>query len=643
MARPPGTTIKPPTTVAPPPPRTTATVRPPATSIVVPPPVTKTTTLATSVLSQITSATTVPPTAQTSSRIGTGNNISNNDSGGGGGGGMGGAAIGGMVAGVVVILVGSVVGGFLLLKKRRKRMMMSGRNATRNYNDYPDPDYGRGAVGSGSGLGTMPPMPAFRREAGSRPRSTYSAHSRAGSSGSRHSGYGMPPPLPVGPRGRINVESGVWDEKYYGNANMARNRGSSVGGHGYVPGEYYPPGPGGNGETYSQLNNGMFVANGRRGGDDDLSYGNNGDAMRSESIDMDPEIQEKERQMDEDHQKRILSLAQGKEDPSFSVKTPSAPPSSLAHPFASRPLGAAAAMGGGAYRTPSRMGRSPADPYFQQNGGSNFYSGPLHMPSGGYPSPALGPQRPQSQMYHNNQGYPYAARPPRPPPMMNNPPPSPHFQNGGGYYPPSPYGPTPQHHFNQRAMHSGEIHHRNEHHGPRRNLTTSSGTMSNDSSTLMDEDLSSPTSPSPTPRHKGSSSNLAHRSSQDPMLLQDAQPVESFYKKEEDHTQQDEEAAVEPSMGDSGTPTPQGRQTPDVKEEYVTEVIETHVVHHDPVPNRTPTPQGRQTPDVKAEYVTEVTEMTEDHVVHHDPASNTEISVAAPAAPPLPLATKPKQ
>ncbi|GJJ75555.1 hypothetical protein EMPS_07913 [Entomortierella parvispora] len=624
MAKPPVTTHLPtsapapapkPTTVAPPKPPTSVAPPPATKTTVVAPPVQHTTT---SIVALLSTSTDIRPTS-TFTTIGN-SNIAN-ESGSGGGGGMGGAAIGGMVAGVVVILVGSVVGGFMLLKQRRKRMMMSGRSA-RNYNGYPDPDFGSGrvvgaAAGSGSGLGIAPPMPSFRRESGSRPRSAYSAHSRAGSSNSRHSGYGLvpPPPLPTSVRGRVNVESGIWDEKQYGNSNaaMVTRRVSSIGANGYVQGEYYAPGPGvpAGESSYSQLTNGMFVANGRRG-EGDLHNLTNGESKTENESD--PTASEKEQHSEMKSQDRQLEGSHGDDGSdtpaaavaaavasSVSAASGKAPASSLGpHPLESRPLGAAVSA----------------------------YANSYHTQNGGYYQP--GHSRPYSQMYSNQQQHPYAPRPGPPPtnrPMTPSgghgpyPPPLHHFQQQHPYYPShNPYGPAPPNFRpQQRPPYSNEMRppYPNEmqgqglerSHGPRRQPTYSSTTMSNDSSTVVDDDLvSSPTSQSPTLRsrsrqqqHPNAGNTLVGKSSQEPvMLLQDAQPLEVFTKEEVDPNQEKE--PILPSMGEDiarDTPSPNGE-----KQEYVT--IETNVV----------------LPDKKAEQ-------EQDRPVAISP-------------PPLPIATKPK-
>ena len=124
------------------------------------------------------------------------------------------------------------------------------------------------------------------------------------------------------------------------------------------------------------------------------------------------------------------------------------------------------------------------------------------------------------------------------------------------------------------------------HYGPRRQPTYSSATMSNDSSTVVDEDLvPTPTSQSPTPRsrsrqqqHPKAGNTLVSKSSQEPvMLLQDAQPLESFSKEEIDRNQEKE--PILDSMGEDisrGAPSPNGEQR-----EYV--MIETNVVLPDKV------------------------------------------------------------
>ncbi|KAF8945227.1 hypothetical protein BGZ47_003056 [Haplosporangium gracile] len=206
---------------------------------------------------------TVGLTTTTSSVVGgggTGNNSNNrglgsNTGGGGDGEGMNAAAIGGLIAGLAIVLVGSVVGGFLLLKQRRKRMMFVG--------------LGTSAAGSSSRYGGdgYPDPPDLPRP----PRAGFTREDRPGSGSwsarSGHSG-GSGPYSSVGRKPYMNNHSDVFDEKGYhaeaaglGGARMSVMGGGGLGAGG--PGAGY--GYNISGETFTQLHDGRFVANGRRG------------------------------------------------------------------------------------------------------------------------------------------------------------------------------------------------------------------------------------------------------------------------------------------------------------------------------------------------------------------------------------------
>ncbi|KAF9551972.1 hypothetical protein EC957_000086 [Mortierella hygrophila] len=268
----PTTTAKPlPTTAKPP--VVTVTTKPPVTSITTPKP---TVLPITTIPPIITVTTTIPPvktttfgtgsvitvapitTTSTSSVLGGGGN--NNsvrgqgiDTGGGDGDGMNAAAIGGLVAGLAIVLVGSVVGGFMLLKQRRKRMMFVGHGAS--------------AAGSSSGFGGdgYPDPPDLPRP----PRAGFAREGRPGSgTWSARSGYsgGSRPHSSVGRQPFMGNHSDVFDEKGY-HADAAGLGGARMsvmgGGLGGGPGIGYINNI--SGESFTQLHDGRFVANGRRG------------------------------------------------------------------------------------------------------------------------------------------------------------------------------------------------------------------------------------------------------------------------------------------------------------------------------------------------------------------------------------------
>lgn len=166
---------------------------------------------------------------------------------------MSAAAIGGMVAGLAIVLVGSVVGGFMLLKQRRKRMMFVGLGAS--------------AAGSSSryGVDGYPDPPDLPRP----PRAGFVREDRPGSgSWSARSGYsgGSGAHSSVGRRPFMGNHSDVFDEKGY-HAEAAGLGGARMsvmgGGLGGGPGIGYSNNL--SGESFTQLHDGRFVANGRRG------------------------------------------------------------------------------------------------------------------------------------------------------------------------------------------------------------------------------------------------------------------------------------------------------------------------------------------------------------------------------------------
>ncbi|KAG9069010.1 hypothetical protein KI688_009900 [Linnemannia hyalina] len=270
-----------PTTTAKPLPKTTKppvvpiTTKPPVTPITTPkPPVIPITTIP----PIITLTTTIPPvktttfgtgsvitvkpitttSTSTSSILGGGGNNNSvrgqgSDTGGGDGDGMNAAAIGGLVAGLAIVLVGSVVGGFMLLKQRRKRMMFVGHGAS--------------ASGSSSGFGGdgYPDQPDLPRP----PRAGFAREGRPGSgTWSARSGYsgGSRPQSSVGRQPFMGNYSNVFDEKGYhadaaglGGARMSVMGGGLGGGSGIGYSNNI------SGESFTQLHDGRFVANGRRG------------------------------------------------------------------------------------------------------------------------------------------------------------------------------------------------------------------------------------------------------------------------------------------------------------------------------------------------------------------------------------------
>ncbi|KAF9130112.1 hypothetical protein BGW39_003472 [Mortierella sp. 14UC] len=205
-------------------------------------PVKPTTTYGGGPILTVQSSTTTTSVGLSGNSRGNGGSTSNSD-----GGGMSAAAIGGLVAGLAIVLVGSVVGGFLLLKQRRKRMMFVGLGASAGSSSryggdgYPDPP----AL-------PRPPRAGFHRE--DRPGSgTWSA--RSGYSGGGSS---------IGRRPFVNNHSDMFDEKGYHaeTAGLGGARMSVMGGVGSGAGGYNSNL---SGESFTQLHDGRFVANGRRG------------------------------------------------------------------------------------------------------------------------------------------------------------------------------------------------------------------------------------------------------------------------------------------------------------------------------------------------------------------------------------------
>ncbi|KAF9928097.1 hypothetical protein FBU30_002633 [Linnemannia zychae] len=237
VPKPPTTAPKPPTT-APRPPTTIPTLPATTTIRTLPPPITNpiitVTSTSTTLKPTLTSVASTTTTGFSGNRNGGRPNASSSD-----GEGMSAAAIGGLVAGLAVVLVGSVVGGFLLLKQRRKRMMFVGHSASgsRSYggDGYPDP----------------PDLP--------RPRAGFHRGERPGSgSWSARSGYSSGAPSSLGRRPFAN-HSDIFDEKGY-HAEAAGLGGARMS----------VMGPGGynnniSGESFTQLHDGRFVANGQRG------------------------------------------------------------------------------------------------------------------------------------------------------------------------------------------------------------------------------------------------------------------------------------------------------------------------------------------------------------------------------------------
>ncbi|KAF9358919.1 hypothetical protein BGX26_000623 [Mortierella sp. AD094] len=317
-----------------------------------------------------------PPSSTTTATTTTTSIISGNATGGGGdGNGMSGGGIAGLVAGIILVFVGSIVGGFFLLKQRRKRLMLVGRN-TRNYNGYPEPDLDR-------------PMAPFRREG--RPSSGYVSNS----------GYGV---LPPGGR-RLHAESGIFNDKSY-HADAAGLGGARMTHSGF--GSTHSIG----GESYTQMNNGMLVATGRRDGDapptsplspghgSGIESGENRRVNSTQSMDLDPEQLERERQLDLQQQARLLSMAGGEpvSPSSPSSHSSSSPTSGSPHPYPQPPPMSAQPMNQAAFRGPG----GDAPPHFQRP--NSYYPHP-YDPRGGYQHQQYvqGGPRPQSQFYPQQQ------------------------------------------------------------------------------------------------------------------------------------------------------------------------------------------------------------------------------------------------
>ncbi|KAG0220121.1 hypothetical protein BGX33_008478 [Mortierella sp. NVP41] len=382
---------------------------------------------------------------------GQGSNIGSSDEGG-----MSAAAIGGLVAGLAVVLVGSVVGGFLLLKQRRKRMMFVGLSAgaSRPYggDGYPDPpDLPR------------PPRAGFQREdrPGSGAWSGRSGYSGPPSSFGGGSGSGS------GRRPFTNSYSDVFDEKGY-HANAAGLGGARMSVMG-------PGGPSGysnnvSGESFTQLHDGRFVANGRRG--DGSQGGYNGGPVVGDVDHYPNDGQE----YDVRHKEMSSSSAAFLPSPPSSPEAPF-PPESLSPTDSSAsssarldclqpssPLGgpspAPSPRASGYHdnnhpiRSPSRpnMSGPPLSPPPPQ-GGANFVNRShsrasasiLYAPDGlplFPPRPVSHYQQGSNYQYPGQQQQPYYPGGPRSPPPM-----------GSNYYSPSPrlapYGgpnfPPPQH------------------------------------------------------------------------------------------------------------------------------------------------------------------------------------------------------
>ncbi|KAF9089370.1 hypothetical protein BGX27_002513 [Mortierella sp. AM989] len=373
---------------APKPSSTTVVSRPPissSTAVVVPSSRSSTIASTTSAVSRTTTSSLSKKAATSTSPAFTGNAVGGSGSNNGS---MSGGAIAGMVVGVIVVLIGSVVGGFFLLKQRRKRLMLVGKNS-RKYNGYPEPDLDR-------------PMAAFKREG--RPSSGYNS-----------SGYGV---LPPGGR-RVNVESGMYDEKNYHAASAGLGGARTV--HNGFGSTHSFPG----GESYAQLSNGMFVATGRRDGDvsptsptvQATGFGSETgkkDRIHStQSMDLDPEQLEREREFDLQQQERLLRMGGGDHvSPSSPMVLPSSPssasPTSPVGPYAyhnSPPM-----FGHPMNQSPFR-GPGDAPPHFQRP--NSFHPHP-YDPRAGYHHPQFtqGGQRPYSQVYPQQQQHPYFQFPP---------------------------------------------------------------------------------------------------------------------------------------------------------------------------------------------------------------------------------------
>ncbi|KAF9984617.1 hypothetical protein BGZ75_003805, partial [Mortierella antarctica] len=223
-----------------------------------------------------------------------------------GGDGIGGGAIAGMAVGVLAVLIGSIVGGFLLLKQRRKRLMHVGKNNRRN-SGYPEFDphrhsssdhhnrrrYDRGDTGVGYGRG------GYYYGDGSLPSSSSRARTAEGTIGiydeksfhAAKAGVGGPRLLPTSTGSTSSLDR---DALRPGDRYSQYNKGRYVGaGHrtgGGGEGGYYPP-----------------FAPGAPGMLKDMP-GDHRDS-RTQSVVLDSQQLERERELDLQQQARMLSMA----------------------------------------------------------------------------------------------------------------------------------------------------------------------------------------------------------------------------------------------------------------------------------------------------------------------------------------------
>ncbi|KAG0000148.1 hypothetical protein BGZ79_006256 [Entomortierella chlamydospora] len=316
-------------------------------------------------------------TTTTTTSISTGNAIGESSSGNG----MSTGGIVGVVIAIILVFIGSIVGGFFLLKQRRKRLMLVGKNS-RNYNGYPEPDLDK-------------PKAPFRREG--RPSSGYISNS----------GYGV---LPPGGNG-LHSESGIYNDKsLYADAAGLGGPRMSQSGFGSTRSI--------GGESYTQMSNGMFVPTGRHNGDASptsplspgdgsrTESGKNLRASRTDSVDLNPEQLERERQLDLQQQARLLSMAGGEGGGPISPPLPPLPSSnSPSSPTFAGPYPYPRPMNQAAFRGPS--GDVPPIPQRP----TSYYSQP-YGPNGGYQYqqyPQGGP-RPQTEFYPQQQ-HPYPQYP----------------------------------------------------------------------------------------------------------------------------------------------------------------------------------------------------------------------------------------
>ncbi|KAF9146215.1 hypothetical protein BGX30_003037 [Mortierella sp. GBA39] len=517
----PTTAIKPlPTTAKPP--VVTVTAKPPVTTIATPKPPVVVTSIATTP-PIITVTTTIPPvktttfgtgsvitvgpiTTTSSVLAGAGNNNSvrgqGSDTRGGDGDGMSAAAIGGLVAGLAIVLVGSVVGGFMLLKQRRKRMMFVRQGAS--------------AAGSSSRFGGdgYPDPPDLPRP----PRAGFARENRPGSgSWSERSGYsgGSRPQSSVGRKPFMGNHSDVFDEKGYhadaaglGGARMSVMGGGLGGGSGIGYSNNI------SGESFTQLHDGRFVANGRRG--DGSPGGYNGvlsdvDNYTYDAREYDAHLHNKEMSSSS---AAFLPSPPSSPDGAFPPEgvSPTESTSSGSARLHDAPGQASAPLIGVVGPTPRASGYYENYNHVPLRSPSRTNTKPLPMsPNGNFVNRSssrvsasipyapdglpLFPPRPTSQSQHTNypQQHPgqlqqqyYPSSPPLPPlPHMRGPPPGNYYSprlgpqynhhNGGGgpNFPPSPHPYQQQQQQQQRYL---QHPHQQMYSGPMSTMTSSSMT-----------------------------------------------------------------------------------------------------------------------------------------------------------------------